>query len=306
MKKSILLLLLLLNTCMIYGQNKGSNTFVTWDDFVDKFDKEVASAEEVFRSMVASGLKENSLVKMDFTCISDKKENLVKLEAYIRSHYSYTLKEIKQNKEGWELSAETNDIPITSNNLLYWALDMYKRAYEFDARLQDYGAPFDPQNQKFPDLDDEKSTFYFENGKDLYSKGDLSGSIINLSLAITIDPKNPNAYYSRAIVKNELYAWKSALKDYDKAIEIAPNFIGAIINRGSIKDENGDYQGAIEDYQRVLNRLDLDVKSKQLVLFNLGNTYQNLKNTNKACDFWHQASAIGADYAQDNIKAFCK
>jgi tetratricopeptide (TPR) repeat protein len=54
-------------------------------------------------------------------------------------------------------------------------------------------------------------------------------------------------------VKNELYTWKSALKDYDKAIEIAPNFVSALLNRGGLKDENGDYQGAISDYEKILN-----------------------------------------------------
>jgi tetratricopeptide (TPR) repeat protein len=148
--------------------------------------------------------------------------------------------------------------------------------------------------------------YYFDEGIDCYEKGDLSGAIFNWSLVIAIDPKDPNAYYSRAIVKNELYTWKSALKDYDKAIEIAPNFASALVNRGSLKDENGDYLGAIEDYEKVLQLDKAEIENKQQAYFNLGNTYLNLKNKGKACENWNKALELGADYAEERINEYCR
>ena len=61
-------------------------------------------------------------------------------------------------------------------------------------------------------------------------------AIINWTLVFIINPNEPNAYYSKAIVKNEFYTWKSVLRDYDKAIEIAPDFISALTNIGAIAD----------------------------------------------------------------------
>ena len=97
---------------------------------------------------------------------------------------------------------------------------MYKRGYEIDAELDAYGGFFDPKDLRFPDLDTSKADFYFDKGIECYKECDLNGSIINWSLTLTINPKDPNSYYSRAIVKNVLYTWKSALPDYDNEISL--------------------------------------------------------------------------------------
>ena len=125
-------------------------------------------------------------------------------------------------------------------------------------------------------------------------------------MTLQINPTDPNAYYSRAIVKNELYTWKSALKDYDKAIEIAPKFVSALINRGGLKDENGDYQGAITDYETVLKLDKLEAEEIQQAYFNLGNTYFNLKDKKTACENWNKALENGAEYAKERINEHCK
>lgn len=306
MKNNILTFLLLLTTLTAYGQKKMEQKFFTWDNFVDGFGKEMVSAEDVFNNMVKSGLKDNCLTKMDFTFISDNKENLQNLGEFIKSHYPYSVQEVKKYGKLWEINGETNEIPMTADNLLYWGLDMYKRGYEFDAKLDAYGGPFDSNDQKFPEIDSSKADYYFDKGLECYNNGDLSGAIFNWTLTIQIDPKDPNAYYSRAIVKNELYTWKSALKDYDKAIEIAPKFVSALINRGGLKDENGDYKGAIADYERVLQLDKLEAEEKQQAYFNLGNTYFNLKDKKTACENWNKALKNGAEYAKERINEHCK
>mgnify|MGYP000850968032 CR=1 FL=1 len=306
MKNQILILLIFLKTLAAQGQSKMENKFITWDDFVKGFGKEMVSAEDVFKNMSDSGLKDNCLTKMDFTFISDDKENLIRLSEFLSSHYPYVLHEVKKYGSLWELNGETNEIPMTADNLMYWSLDMYKRGYEFDSTLDAYGGLFDPRSPNFPDLANSKAEYYFDKGMDCYNNGDLSGSIFNWSLAIAIDSKDPNAYYSRAIVKNELYTWKSALKDYDKAIEIAPKFGSALINRGGLKDENGDYQGAIADYEKVLQFDDSSLENKQQAYFNLGNTKFNLKDKRAACENWNRALELGADYAKDKIDDYCK
>lgn len=306
MKNKILTLLLLLTTLTACGQKKMENKYITWDDFVDGFGKEMVSAEDVFNNMVKNGLKDNTLTKMDFTFVSDKKENLIKLGEFIKTHYPYTVQTVKRYENLWEINGETNEFPMTADNLMYWALDMYKRGYEFDATIDAYGGLADSKTAKFPIMDTTKADFYFEKGLECYNNGDLSGAIFNWTLTIEIDPKDPNAFYSRAIVKNELYTWKSALKDYDKAIEIAPKFISALINRGGLKDENGDYQGAIADYETVLRLEKLEAEEKQLVYFNLGNTYFNLKDKKRACENWNKALENGAEYAKERISEHCK
>jgi hypothetical protein len=123
------------------------NNFITWDDFVDGFGKEMVAAEDVFNNMVNSGLTDNCLTKMDFTFISNKKENLQRLSDFLKNHYPYSIQEIKPYGKIWEINGETNEIPMTADNLLYWNLDMYKRGYEFDAKFDAYGGLLTPLTQ---------------------------------------------------------------------------------------------------------------------------------------------------------------
>ncbi len=282
------------------------NKFITWDNFTDNFGSEMRVAEDVFKGMSESGLKDNCLTKMDFTFISDKKENLNRLKDFITMHYPYSVKEVQKYKNIWEISGETNEIPITSEILIFWALDMYKRGYEFDARLDAYGGPFDPKKQEYPNLSITNEDNYFDRGIDCYEKGDLSGAIINWSLTLAINPKNPDAYYSRAIVKHELYTWKSALTDYNRALEIAPDFISALINRGTLKDENGDFKGAIDDYNTALIIEKIDLENKKMAYYNRGNSKLNLNDKTGACEDWNTALKLGAEYASEKINAYCK
>jgi tetratricopeptide (TPR) repeat protein len=238
--------------------------------------------------------------------ISDSREKIRALHQYMTNQYLYTLEPIKQRDDGlWELSGVTNPFPVTADNLMYWALDMYKLGYEFDAELDGYGAPYDPKEQFFPELTKEKEDEYFDLGIERYNAHDLSGAIINWSNVIEINAKEANAFYSRAIAKNELYTWKAALRDYDKAIEIAPNFIDALINRGSLKDENNDYQGAIQDYDTVIANKKVSNEILQQAYANRGNTFLNLENNKQACADWKKAASLGADYVADRIKQHC-
>lgn len=305
MKNKILIILLFISQISL-GQTM-KNTFITWQNFVDGFGKEMVSAEDVYNNMVKHGLKDLALAQFDYHFISDKKENLQSLKEHLKEHYLYENKEIKQIENGlWELSGITNEIPVTQENLMYWGLDMYKRGYEFDSQIDAYGALVDHENPKLPNLESTMEDHYFNIAIEEYHKGNLSGAIFNWSLVLEINPKDPNSYYSRGIVKNELYTWKSALKDYDKAIEIAPDFIDAIVNRGALKDENGDYEGAIEDYNRVLNFDELEIEQKQMVYFNRGNTKFNMKDKMNACKDWKTAFDLGAEYAIERINKHCK
>lgn len=280
--------------------------FITWDNFVNGFGKEVSVAGDVFDRMIDSGLKDNCLTKMDFTFISDKEGNLNKLGNFINQHYPYQIEEVKENDGIWEINGITNEIPLTKDNLIYWAIDMYKRGYEHDAALDAYGGLFDSKKQIFPDTSANNANLYFDFGLQCYNEGNLSGAIFNFSLAINIDSKNPSFFYSRAIVKNELYRWKEALKDYNTAIEIAPDFADALINRGGLKDENGDYLGAITDYQKVLALTNVEIENIQDAYFNMGNTKLNLNDRKGACESWKKALKLGAVHAQQRIDDYCK
>jgi hypothetical protein len=61
MRNNLLTLLLLITSFSAFGQNKMENIFITWDNFVDGFGREMVSAEDVFNNMVKSGAKSGRL-----------------------------------------------------------------------------------------------------------------------------------------------------------------------------------------------------------------------------------------------------
>ena len=282
------------------------NNYFTWDKFVENFGGEMRIAGEVFESMTGSGLKDGCLCSFDFTFPSNRRQNLERLKQFLQSHYPYSITGIKSNGAEWDLDGKTAEIPVTADNLLYWALDMAKRGYEFDAKLDAYGAPFDPADQKFLDADPAQEDSLFEHGVQQYNDGDLSGALMTWAAVIALNPKNADAYYSRAIVKNELHTWKSALRDYDAALEVAPTFVSALLNRGSVKDDNGDYIGAVEDYDKVITLSDADDLTKTRAYFNRGNTKLHLKDKSGACADWKIALQRGEQDAQALIDKHCK
>lgn len=282
-----------------------NNSYFTWEEFSNNFGKEMVSAEDVYNSMKKHGLVDFGYGLFDFDFESHKESKVNELAKFLKEHYPYTDIKVRKEKEIWVLAGNTNKIPVTDEILIFWALDMYKRGYEHDCRLVGYGAVTD-KNLTFPSWDKSKAKEYFEQGEKCYNSGDLSGALINWTLTIEIDPKEVDAYYSRAIVKNELYTWKSALRDYDKAIELAPDFVSAYINRGALKDDNEDYQGAIEDYNKAIELAKDDIEDLRMAYFNRGNSKHNLKDPKGACSDWKKSLEIGADYAQEKINQFCK
>lgn len=282
------------------------NQFFTWKNFTTHFGAEMKSATDVYDNMKRHGLHDFALAIFDFDFETDQASKANELAKFLETHYPYTDMKIQKQGKCWILTGNTNEIPVTEEILMYWALDMYKRGYEHDCRLIGYGATTDQNNVTFPDFNLSKAEEYFEKGLDCYHSGNLSGALVYWTINITINPEAINAYYSRAIVKEELYTWKSALRDYDKAIELAPDFTSAYTNRGALKDENGDYSGAIDDYNKAIELEKEDTDNLQRAYYNRGNSWQHLGDLKAACRDWKTALDLGANYAQATMDEFCR
>jgi tetratricopeptide (TPR) repeat protein len=278
-----------------------ANTFHTQSDFNANFGKEMISATSVYEQRQKSGMKDNSLAVYDFIFISDTEQKLRSLGDFLSSNYNYQIKQVTQHDGYYEITGDSTNFPVNEENLLYWALDLYCKGYEFDCKLDGYGAMGDPEAQVFPDVDAGKYDEYFDLAMAAYDSRNLGMAFIHFSTAIKINPNDPNAWYSRAIVKDELHTWKSARRDYDKAIELAPDFTDAIVNRAANKDEAGEYNDAVKDYTTVIG---LEPQNA-MAYFNRGNSKFNLKDKRGACEDWHMAKDLGAGYAQERIDHNC-
>ncbi|MBT1687259.1 tetratricopeptide repeat protein [Dawidia soli] len=289
--------------CCPTKENKAQTMtrYFTHEEFVSNFQKEMVSAQDVYNQFKKNGLTDNALGTFDIVYISDSKKKLDSLGGFLTQNYGFKMKSSAKAGDHWEMAGDTKPIPVDLENLLYWALDLYVKGFAFDCRLDGYGAMMDHRKPEFLKMDPTLEVHYFKAGLDAYNKRDLGSAIINWTLVTKINPNDPNAYYSRAIAKNELHTWKSALRDYDKAIELAPNFVDAIVNRAALKDNNGDYKGAMEDYNRAI-----ELKTDNPVAyFNRGNTHLNLGDKKLACADWSKAKELGSQSADERMKEHC-
>ncbi len=298
-----LLIISILISCQTKSQTKNDiimeSRFFTTQEFNENFGKEMVSSQEVFENMKNSGLKEYQFCQFDFDYISDSKEKLDSLREFFIKHYGYEMKETKKIDGNWNLWGNATKFPVDSDNILFWALDLYIKGFRFDCKLNGYGAVVEKPD--YPDLVSSKADYYFDEALKAYNNQNTGLAIIHWSTVIKIDPNNPDSFYSRAIAKNELFTWKAALKDYDKAIELAPDFFDALVNRGATRDEAGDFKGAIEDYNKAI-----EIKPyNSMAYFNRGNTKLNMGDKTGACSDWTKAKELGADYADEIIKNNC-
>ena len=251
------------------------NRYFTQDQFSDNLGKEMVSASEVYEQRKKSGIKDYALATYDFVYISDSKNKLDSLGHFLATNYGYKIGKTKKAKGYWELAGDATEFPVDEDNLMYWGLDLYCKGYEFDCKLDGYGAMADPKSQDFPKMDTSLGDHYFELAMEAYNKRNLGMAIIYFSTAIKINPKDPNSWYSRAIAKDELHTWKAARRDYDEAIK--------------------DYSKAI-----------LLDPTNAMAYFNRGNSKFSKGDKQSACTDWKKAKELGADYAQERIDDHCK
>jgi tetratricopeptide (TPR) repeat protein len=276
--------------------------YFTWDEFLRGLRREARIAQEVFEKLVVAGLRDNCLARFEFVFVSDRRESLERLQSFLVANYGSSIESLEAEGPTWELNGVTDAFPVTDEYLLYWALDMYKRGYEYDARMEAYTTLFDRRYQTFPALNASHEAPLFEQGVDQYRDGNLSGALVSWSLVLSLNPRNAEAYFSRAVVKNELHVWKAALRDYDEALRLSPDYIGALTNRGSLRDDHGDHAGAIGDYNRAIALAGDRDSNKAMAYFNRGNAKLHLRDLGGARDDWQRALELGASYAREALQ----
>ena len=282
--------------------SKRNKRFFGEEDYFNDFREECEKALSVFEQLCENGFKENALAVFDFDFVSDKKEKLTALKDFFEPNYAYSFQEIAKKDSLYTLTGETLKLPFDEDGLLFWAIDLYTKGFEFDCILNGYGSLPDSQNLEFLDLAAASSSDYFESGLELLNKKNYSNAIIDFGTAIRIDPANKEAYQARGYCKDELKVPKLAREDYDKALEIDPNYVDALLIRATNKDDAGEHQDALQDYDKVIK---IDPENN-LAYYNRGNTRFSLGDKSGACNDWIKAKELGSEYAQERLDKECK
>lgn len=185
-------------------------------------------------------------------------------------------------------------VQIDSTNALAWmGLGIaYENTERFELAEKNYRKSYELDNN---------ATLMVNFGL-LYDKwGKLDLSIKAYDIAIQLNPKSTNAYINRGSVKLRKGLYYGAIADFNKGIALDDQDKLSYNNRGLCKYYTKDYQGAIADFEKALQinlgkSFDENFDTDKYSYNNMANSYFELGNTEKACEFWNIAIQKGYQY----------
>ena len=136
------------------------------------------------------------------------------------------------------------------------------RIHEYDEAIKNAKAALEIEpNNSFALM--YLSDAFSNKGLLLSDEGDYKGAIIDFTYAIDYEGMNSSntihyipiceTYYNRAVCKNMLELYGSAILDFDKALELKPGDKLAYYNRGVAKFHEKDFTGACSDFKSAYN-----------------------------------------------------
>ncbi|AFM03245.1 tetratricopeptide repeat protein [Bernardetia litoralis DSM 6794] len=134
------------------------------------------------------------------------------------------LNEFTQNSTKEELKF------ISEGEVLFRRGYAYFRLQEFQKALRDYNLSI--QKAENPDVYSERGVLFFTVGK-------LAEALVNMNIALDLEPDNPYRYSSRAYIRAAAGMTVLAMQDYRKAVELDPEDAVAHNNLGLLEEKVG-------------------------------------------------------------------
>lgn len=98
------------------------------------------------------------------------------------------------------------------------------------------------------------ASHFFKNGSAKFQLENYKSAIDDFDQAIELENDYVDAYYVRALCYGNLKKYDKAINDFNKVIALNPEYKDAYINRGYyVLEKTGDFQGAIDDYNSFLD-----------------------------------------------------
>lgn len=108
-------------------------------------------------------------------------------------------------------------------------------------------------------LKDETYVGYCERGIKKLDRGDYSAAILDFNQSIRLNPRHGRAFHNRGNAEEYLHDYKSALRDFARAIEL--NYQNAYYNRAALRSKLGDKRGAVADLTQCILHKNLLIDS---------------------------------------------
>ncbi len=134
---------------------------------------------------------------------------------------------------------------------------------------------------------------YARRGRDYFDMKEYKSAIKDFDRAIEIDSEFSYAYFNRGLAKISSSDLQGALKDYSTVIRLDHDNAIAYYCRATLKDSLCDYNGAIDDYNQVARINPNNVFN----YFNRAITWQHLHQFRKAINDYSKAISLNPEFA---------
>ena len=168
--------------------------------------------------------------------------------------------------------------------------DRMEEAIETAGRLVD----IEPDNIPVLLMDATNASAYYLAAKAKKAAGDVLGTIVSLSQAITIKEDFAEALLLRAEMMLSTRDYKDGLQDIEKVIGLMPEEENAFLIRGRLHEALGDDQAAEQDYEVVTG---LNPFNEQAYL-QLGTLYIAREQPDKAIELFDEAIELKPEFAR--------
>jgi tetratricopeptide (TPR) repeat protein len=136
----------------------------------------------------------------------------------------------------------------------------------------------------------------------LFMNQDYKGALENYNEVVRLDPKYPDIYTNRGMMRHYSQDYKGAILDYNEAIKQNPKNSIAYNNRGAAKLMLKDLNSALEDFNQAI----LLDPAYANAYDNRGRVRHALGDTQGACSDWESAYTKGLSASKDLIIKYCK
>ena len=131
----------------------------------------------------------------------------------------------------------------------------------------------------------KKAEDFFKLGNSLRDNGKLDDAAKNYKKAIELNPNNSIAYNDLGVILINLGKTNEAINNFQKTINISPKNTKAYLNLSySMTFSSGNLK--IKKMEKMISEKKIDISSKIDLAFALGKAYEDLKQYDKAFDYW--------------------
>ena len=109
------------------------------------------------------------------------------------------------------------------------------------------------------ELDSECAAIHHRLGLAYYKEGEFDAAKDAFQKATFLNPSNAHYHYSLGQLLQDYHdldgAWREAIREFTKAIELDPSYVEAWYDRGSLYDKQGELEKACHDFQQVVAKM---------------------------------------------------